>query len=479
MNKEFKAPLFGEYTDSGNALAFVNTYQDKILHCDAIGWLVWDECRFKPDKHGAVKLAMNWTNDMMFDAFDNYDFVKEKFDTEKKSGEVSEKTKKELEKAESYRKHAIQSRNKTKMFAFLAIAESLCSIDIDELDKDPYLLSTPFGCYDLQTGNLIKADPKKRCTKTTAVSPDSKNMEMWMNFLNLFTDGDTELQEYFQYYFGMSLIGKVTNLGVGILFLYGIGNSGKSSFLNTIGYALGDYFVKMDDDLFVKEGGNRDPRFKLSSLRGARLCVVGEMGEGAVLLDSALKNYASGDRIGSEKKGKDRTEFTPSHNTVCATNNLPLVKAMDSGAWRRLKVAPCNHKFSGKNDDPTFADRLKEEAAPAALKWAIDGAKKFIDNGDRLPDCKAVQQAGGVYKNREDQVLRFIEERAVRGDYFSCRAAELFSHYKNWCIDTGEKPKTQTGFGICLNRLGIEKGKDRKGCFYRDIRVKEPEDFLS
>jgi phage/plasmid-associated DNA primase len=54
-------------------------------------------------------------------------------------------------------------------------------------------------------------------------------------------------------------------------------------------------------------------------------------------------------------------------------------------------VLPFNAVIANPQRD--FAERLLKQSSGAVLKWAIEGAKKFIENNYSMPPCPMVDEA--------------------------------------------------------------------------------------
>lgn len=55
-----------------------------------------------------------------------------------------------------------------------------------EFDKDPFILYTPDGVYDLRKGpiNSVHHKPEQHLTKMTTCSPNDEGKELWLESIN-------------------------------------------------------------------------------------------------------------------------------------------------------------------------------------------------------------------------------------------------------------------------------------------------------
>src|SRR5215831_5845421 len=143
-----------------------------------------------------------------------------------------------------------------------ARGDERCLLSIEELDKDPWLLGTPGGIVDLQTGRYIAMGLRPYVTMMTAVAPadvaDEKSCPLFLKFMDEFTCGDQELKRYLLAYAGYCLTGDMREQC--LIFLFGEGDNGKTVFIQLLSKLLGGYAMTSPIELFVTVGIPRKSR---------------------------------------------------------------------------------------------------------------------------------------------------------------------------------------------------------------------------
>lgn len=343
----------------------------------------------------------------------------------------------------------------------------------DRLDADPLDLNTPAGIVDLTTGQLRPHDRAAYCSQITEASPGEKGRELWEDFLNTVTCGDTSVQGFLQLVSGMALIGKVYQEG--IIIACGGGRNGKSTFFNALGQVLGDYAGGIDIKILTTDRGNKGA--SLATLRGKRLAVTGELEEHQRLSVATLKQIASTDMLTIEEKYKAPETVRQSHTLVLFTNHLPRVGSTDNGTWRRLLVIPFNAVIPPGEGVQNFADVLAKEAGGAILSWAIEGAVKFARNKFKLNVPDAVAEATEAYRQREDWLANFINERCVKEPNAKEGARALYLAYRAWAEESGEYVRRENDFAEAMAKAEYRKVQSKGKSSYVGLRIDRPADF--
>ena len=372
-----------------------------------------------------------------------------------------------LKDAKIFWRHAQRLRSARQLNNMTELSKPYLLLKADCLDANPFDLNTPAGIVDLTTGKLRPHDRKAYCSRITNASPGEKGAETWEKFLNIVTCGDGSVQGFLQMVAGMALIGAVYQEG--ILIAYGGGRNGKSTFFNALGEVLGDYSGSVDIRTLTTERANRGA--SLATLRGKRLVVTGEQEEHQRLSVSTLKQISSTDKLNIEEKYKQPESVRQSHTLVLFTNHLPRVGSTDNGTWRRLTVVPFQAVIPEKDGVQNYAEVLARNAGGAILSWAIEGAGNFIRNGCKLDIPEAVEEATDAYRQREDWLNSFLEERCVRDERARTSARALYLEYRSWASDSGEFIRRENDFSAAMESTGFRKVKISGKPTYKGVSI--------
>lgn len=481
-----------DYSDIGQAKVLAEEYGDELLFTAATDYMRFDGKVWVEDKQMAVGACVEFLDLQLQDAKDYLEVAKKALiDAGYDESTVNQGSKalvKEIQSAhlgifymlvgaEKYLAFSMKRRDYKYITATLNVAKSMLGIKVSDLDKNPNLLNTPGGTYDLQKGMAGEQphDSADLITKITECSPGDEGMDIWLEALDTFFCGDTELIEYVQKVIGLAAIGKVYEEF--IIIAYGDGANGKSTFWNTVARVLGTYSGKISSDILTM-GNKVNAQPEMAELKGKRLIIASEMQEGVRLNTAMVKQLCSTDEIQACKKYKDPFHFVPSHQVVLYTNHLPKVGANDDGIWRRLKVIPFNAKIKGNSDIKNYADYLYEKAGSAIMKWIIEGAEKVSKTDHKVDDPKCVKDAVAAYREDNDWLGHFLTDCCDVGDGLTEKSGEFYQQYRAYCIQSGEYTRSTTDFYAAVEKAGFVRRKGMNGTLVYGLKLKTGQDFL-
>lgn len=441
-----------DMTDSGNAHRLQDRFGSIIRYSyNRKKWFCWTGKVWAIDDSGEVKkLADLICEDIKREAYQEQD----------------EKTQADLLKWAS---RTASSKGKE---AMIKECQHLSGIPVfqDEMDSYVDYLNCRNGIVNLRTGELIPHDSNfmmsKMCNSEYDVS--GRKPELWLSFLNDVTSGNTELQEYIQRCVGYSLTGSTSEQCA--YFLYGIGNNGKSTFLDTMADLLGGYSANTQPEtIMMKKWGSDSANSDIARLKGARFVTSEEPTEGVRLNEGLLKQLTGGSKVTCRFLYGDEFEYTPEFKIWIATNHKPVVRGTDAGIWRRIKLIPFEVNIPKEKVDKNLKRKLKKEF-PQILKWAVDGCIKWRTLGISEPQC--VLDATKEYKQEMDLLANFVEQ-CIEIDY-ECEekvpAKDLFRVYIQWAKENNEYEMSSKKFFSEIGKKLPERGRNASGVFFKSIR---------
>ena len=421
------------YDDTGNALRFRDANAGLIHYNHVDGcWIYWDGVRWASDENGEIKRrADKMLADMAKD-------LKEMQDDPAYN---------------AYKKHLSRSRSHRGKEGFIAEARHLEGVPVlpSEMDRAGNAFNVRNCLISLKTGRTAEHDKKYMISKLAPVTYDENaKCPRWDRFIEEITCGDKSLQLYLQRMIGYCMTAYTKEQCM--FFLYGNGSNGKSVFVDTIAYMLGEYAASCQPETVMMRDRNNTARGDLARLKGARMVVTSEPNDGCRLDEGIVKQMTGGteNKLTARFLYGREFEFSPEFKIVMSTNYKPVIKGTDNGIWRRVRLIPFTAEFTKENRDPQLIEKLRREL-PGILNWAIAGAVGWCKEG--LPPCAIIDEAGQEYRSEMDRVQQFLDDCTTRSENSSTQASTLYKCYKAWCSEQGDRfPVGSTKFFMELKR---------------------------
>jgi putative DNA primase/helicase len=336
----------------------------------------------------------------------------------------------------------------------------------DIWDADPWLLNTPGGVVDLQTGQISPAAPGFHMTKITAVAPGG-DCPTFKAFLHKSLGGDVELIAFVQRMLGYALTGDTREHA--LFFLYGAGRNGKGVLLNTVAGILGDYSKTAAAETFIDSPHERHPT-DIADLRGARLVIASETEKGKRWAESKIKALTGGDVIKARFMRQDFFQYVPQFKLVIAGNHKPSLRTVDEAIRGRMNLIPFTVVIPPGERDTALPKKLKAEWG-GILAWLIEGCLAWQRGGLQAPT--AVRAATDEYLASEDVLQSWIDERCELGvDKWASRQ-ELFQSWTRWAEQAREVVGTQKQFLETMRLHQFEEGKRVGNRGFRGIQLRQ------
>ena len=439
-------------TDCGNAERFANLHGQDTRYVHTWGkWLIWDGKRWKEDDTERVlQYAKSTARSILAEASACADD----------------------QQRSTLLKWAKQSESRDRIQAQLLLARSEPGIAVthQRLDQEHFLFNCENGTIDLKTGKRKHPSRGDLITKMANVTHDpTAQCPRWLSFLDRIMDGDQELIGFLQRFAGYSMTGDVSEQC--LVFMYGSGANGKSTFIEVLCALFGDYFQKAPNSLIMakKDGSGGIPN-DVARLPGARMVVAAEVEEGNRMAEGQIKDLTGGDRITARFLRQEFFEFDPTHKLWIYGNHQPWIHGDDWGIWRRIHQVPFTVTISDDEKDPFLKQRLIEEELPGILNWCVQGCLDWQNEG-LCPPAK-VQEATEAYRSDMDLLGEFLEECTNIDVGKTLLKKDLYKEYDLWCKANGHHPLSNNRLTRQLKQRGYKERKSGGQRVWEDLVLK-------
>jgi putative DNA primase/helicase len=427
-------------SDTGNGRRLIDTFGKGIRYTPGLGWFNWAGNYWKNDAESLemLELAKRLAPIIASE-------VVQYSDSDKQNEVVKWASQC---KSNSRLKSAIENAN----------SDPRVLVSVDTWDSAEHLLGVQNGVVDLKTGELLKGRPDLHITRRAPVAYTQglRNVR-WEQFLEFATGGDKEFQDWLQRAAGYTMTGMRK---YDVMFLvYGPAGSGKNTLIESIVKCLGtkEYAWAMDSSILAAGDGqaNGSDLYHWAEIRGRRMVWVDELPDSERLKENSVKKLTGSSEIPARSPGEKPFTFQSQAKLWITTNHRPIIN--DDAMWRRIRAIPMLNV--PERPDPDLKEYLMdpEGGLPAVLAWAVEGAVKMYGSGERdaLGTCKVVLDASEIYRKNEDRMGLFLTEETVQSEGATVLIKHLYSQYRFWAEDRGERPMTMTAFQKKLTERSI------------------------
>ncbi|MBF0548179.1 MAG: hypothetical protein HQM08_27330 [Candidatus Riflebacteria bacterium] len=426
-------------TDKGNAERFQAVFEGKAMHTPEMGWLIWDKNHWKADERGVRDMFKFAVSEEIHKEIDKLNKKRDK-----ESIDLIGKLSKWLKQS--------QGAKITTSGLQWAYSDACFRGYIDDFDKDLYVFNVQNGTINLRTGEIKPHDPKDKITKISNIVYDKNaTCPTWNKFLDRIFEGKKDLIRFIQKAIGYTLTGDIKEQVW--FFLHGMGQNGKSKFIDAISRLLGDYCQKADMKTFSESQiDNSTSTPELAEFPGKRFVYATETKQGKAFDCGRIKDWTGGEQIPARQIYKVPFNFFPHFKLWLAGNHKPIIKDSTFSTWRRIRYIPFLVTIPDEEKDENLHLKFYAELS-GILNWAVEGCLMWQSEG--LKPCKEVVDATAEYQESQDRLSPFIKEACLTGKRYYMPFKTLHETYIAWCNANNENQMSKSAFREAIQERGF------------------------
>jgi len=369
---------------------------------------------------------------------------------------------------------ALSSESDASIKAMISMARSEPAVIVrrNAFDQNKLLLNVKNGMLELDADcahqHLFREHRREDMITRIAnanYDPDAK-APLWFQFLDDLTSNNPELSRYLQQLAGVSLTG-LTDDHLFII-CYGDGQTGRTTFLETLAYTVGDYAHMVDPNTLIAMKSDR-VRNDVAALHGPRFVHANETEQGQRLAEALIKALTGGDTISARFLYQEFFQFKPQAKFWLRTNYKPVIAGRDNGIWRRIHLVPFDNEIPDSRKDNKLPRKLQAEAS-GILNWMLDGLCDYLMNGIHMPHV--VADATAKYRQEQDVLQHFLDDCCEVSPNARVGKAELYRIYKTWANKRGHFIKNEIQFIDDMKRCGFGEIRNSTGKFWIGVTLK-------
>jgi putative DNA primase/helicase len=448
-------------SDVGNAARLVDLHGDRLRYVKGWGWLVYDGKRWKQDDTGqVVELAKDAVRSFRQEAVDEPDRAR----------------------AEALWKHAYNSERGERLEQMVKLARSIpgVAVTLERFDANPLLLNFANGTLDLESGTLRPHSPDDHMTHLCPYNyVRNARSDRWDSFIAWLACYDRQLMDWLQVAAGYSLTGLVGEKSFNLCYGPG-GDNGKTTFLEALYSALGDYADVLEPESLMA-GRTNTINNDIAKLVGKRYVISSEPETGKKLSMSLIKKITGGDTMSACFKYKEPFNFQPQLKLWLAVNERPDMNETGRAALGRVRVVPFKNEIKEQDKDKQLKDTLKQpEHAEAILAWAVMGWHLYSvpDNAGHprgLPYVEQIESASKDYSGEQAPFKQFLDDCFLETDNEAdtVETKVVLAAYDTWQRGEDEAPAlTLHSLKKEAEKHGHTRGKSNGKTILRKLKLK-------
>ena len=310
-------------------------------------------------------------------------------------------------------------------------------IEEDHKMADARYIAFNNGIYDVLTDQLMPFDPEIILVNKIPHDYDpTQNDATMVKVLNNLTCNNPKLFDLLCEMVGY-MFWRKNELGWSF-FCLGPRANGKSTFLETLNYLIGDANTSALD---FKELGKD---FKSQELFGMMANIGDDIDDDYISDVSIFKKLATGNPITANPKYEQPFKFRSYAKLIFSANVMPRLNDRTNAAARRIVPIPFKAKFDKNSPDfdPYIKYKLQTpEAMSTLINLGLAGLRRVLENNDFTRSAEVEEEIRAIEENN-NPLLQFLKMHNVENQLVS----EMYSSYVWWSSNSGIQAMSRQTF---------------------------------
>lgn len=338
-------------------------------------------------------------------------------------------------------------------------------------NKDTVLINLQNGTFEISPQGT-KLRPFDRSDFITYQLPFEYNPQakapLFEAYLNKVLP-DPERQRVLAEYLGYVFIKHGGRLKLeAALILYGTGANGKSVFFEIVNALLGNNNVSS----YSLQELTDDTGYYRAMIANKLVNYASEI-NGKLQADS-FKKMVSGEVVPARLPYGKPMQLTNYAKFIFNCNELPKDVEHTNAYFRRWLIIPFDVTIPKAEQDSELHTKIIEKELSGVFNWVLQGLNRLLEQ-KKFSDCEAAQQAVEQYRIESDSVQMFLSEHEYKVSATNeIPLKDLFSEYRNYCIESGFKACSlrtladrlrNSGYQTERKNYGTVVNAEKKVCF--------------
>jgi putative DNA primase/helicase len=242
-----------------------------------------------------------------------------------------------------------------------------------------------------------------------------------------------------------------------MLFLYGSGANGKSVFFDIVNALLGPENISS----YSLENLTDDTGYSRAKIGNKLVNYASEIS--GKVNPSIFKQLASGEPVGARLPYGQPFTLSSYAKLIFNGNVLPNDVEHTHAFFRRFLIIPFEVTIAEAEQNKNLASEIITSELPGVLNWVLAGLRRLL-NQEAFSKCDAADNFLSDYKKKTDTVQLFLEDNNYVLDLVNhVPLKDLYSEYRSYCQDNGNRPLAKKTFSERLKAIGCHSHRYNTG----------------
>lgn len=321
-----------------------------------------------------------------------------------------------------------------------------------ESDKDTVLINLKNGTFEItKTGTELR--PFDRTDFITYQLPFEYNPKATAPIFTAFLDRvlpDKDSQQVLAEYLGYIFIKHGSRLKLeAALILYGSGANGKSVFFEIVNAMLGSDNVSSYSLQELTDNTGYYRAMVANKLVNYASEINGK------LEVNYFKRMVSGEPVPARLPYGKPMQLKQYAKFIFNCNELPKDVEHTNAFFRRWVIIPFEVTIPKDEQDSELHNKIIDKELSGVFNWVLDGLHRLLKQ-KKFTKSIAVQKAVEQYRLESDSVQMFLTDFEYKtSSTEETKLKDLFTEYRNYCIDSGFRACSLKTLSDRLRNLGF------------------------
>lgn len=345
-------------------------------------------------------------------------------------------------------------------------------ISTEQINENKYIINFRNGILDLKTWEFDPNGHSPQIYSTIQLDAEYDEDAKCPTFDSFLDQAQPDkitqsvLQEMIGYSYTPLTVSKKM-----LFMFFGVGDTGKSTFLN----ATLENIIPSSAKSNVALQDLNDP-YQKAQVFGKIANINGDLPAKKLDEIDFLKKATGNDPVDARHIYGRPFTYRNTAKFIFSMNTKPANFTGDSSDafYVRMLLFTWNNK--PKKKDQTLAAKLEAEKN-GIVQWALRGLKRLVQNEFHFTESAEITKNVDEYRVDSNPVLRFIHDYCEVGEEYEVARTKVFTHFENYCEAEKLSGMSQIRFNQMLQSSypEIQKGqlKDTRVATWKGIRLKD------